>query len=1262
MGEVWRARDRESGRAVAVKVLTLVGKLALERFHSEAALLRAASHPAIVRYVAHGVAADPGPWIAMEWIEGTGLRERLEASPLSIEDTLALGQRLAGGLAALHAAGVVHRDLKPENVLLPGGVARDAKLVDFGVARTWGVRATRPGLIVGTPGYIAPEQVRGEEVDARADVFGLGALLYECLAGRPAFEGEHPLAIFTKTLLDDPIPIAALRGDAPPELEALVRALMAKEPEARPADGAAALAALRALAGGEPTAVSVSVPRVGDDERRMVSILVGQRREDRAGQTLDEEESARERARLVVVAERFGARVEVSTSTSFAITVPRGSVGTDAPRRAVRCALALSEALPEHAMAVATMRAGSSDPRALGGTLERAAERLPRGGREGTGVAVDEVTAALLDGRFVVEPREEGLVVVEERPGPPLPRPLGAGAQLVGREAELEALRGAYARCRASGPEVAIVSGDSGAGKSRLAIELARALEGEEPAPQIVWARGDALRREVPFALAAELLEPVVAVASRARPEGLPSILPRAPGTEPATTAPRLADAIAATVNEPERGVVEAFLPAVLGLEPAVDHPARRAAESDPAILAAQVRRAVALFLSARARRRPLVLVADDAHHADEPTLRALDELVRDGAGPILVLALATEELDARFPSLFARRPLSRLTLRPLDRAASEALVRGAVGEGASDEEVRGIVEQGEGLPFHLEELARARAGGDPRIGRDSVLSLVESRIARMPGAVRRVLRAASVFGERFDAEGVRHLLGRRDADRETADALVAAVEAELVVAEEQAGVHRFRHRLVREAAYAMLTEEDRALGHCLAAEWIEDAGEARAAEVAAHYASAGRAREAARWYARAALEALRGNDLSGALALAERGLEAGAVEEEGPLACAAAQALAWLGRTERALASAELAMETTRVGSRDWLLAASVAAVAAGGAGSTERLASLGEALLALEGELDRAALAVALTRATNQLFFNGRYELAHRTLARLEETLEGTDDPVARARLCQVRGIAASHAGDHAALIDSMREAAALFESVGDMRGVCVCRANLGAALLNAGCYDEAETVLRELREIAGSLELGSVTVITHLNLAQTLLARGRPEEAEAFAEEAGGVIRGAGDARLEGVVRILTARAQLARGCLERASETVDDAIELLAGVPGYRAVALAVRAEVSRARGDLAAALAASEEAMRILAELGSLEEGEPLVRLARVEALVAAGASEEARAELESALAMIDARLTAAGEPLRAAIRAIPEHARLAELAARLPGS
>jgi serine/threonine protein kinase len=171
MGTVYRAKDRFSGRAVALKVLTdpLGGER--ERFLREVRVLSDLKHPAIVRYVAHGETQEHEPWLAMEWLDGETLGARLSREPLRVDEAILVGARVAEALGAAHARSIVHRDVKPGNIILVDKDAAQTKLIDFGVVRLKerdGAR-TRTGLMVGTPQYMSPEQARGTgEVDARS--------------------------------------------------------------------------------------------------------------------------------------------------------------------------------------------------------------------------------------------------------------------------------------------------------------------------------------------------------------------------------------------------------------------------------------------------------------------------------------------------------------------------------------------------------------------------------------------------------------------------------------------------------------------------------------------------------------------------------------------------------------------------------------------------------------------------------------------------------------------------------------------------------------------------------------------------------------------------------------------------------------------------------------------------------------------------------------------------------------------------------------
>ena len=239
MGEVWRARDPRIGRDIAIKLLPSSAAEngdRLRRFEQEARAAGSLAHPNLITIHEFGD-ADGTPYIAMELLDGETLREKLANGPLPPRKAIEYAMQVASGLAAAHEKGVIHRDLKPENVFL----TRDGrvKIFDFGLARLRfpagapeGVTLVRtsPGMVVGSAGYMSPEQVSGVEVDRRADVFALGTILYEMLSGRRAFRRESLVDTMNAILRDDPPP---LDGNIPPALERIVFRCLEKEPAQR---------------------------------------------------------------------------------------------------------------------------------------------------------------------------------------------------------------------------------------------------------------------------------------------------------------------------------------------------------------------------------------------------------------------------------------------------------------------------------------------------------------------------------------------------------------------------------------------------------------------------------------------------------------------------------------------------------------------------------------------------------------------------------------------------------------------------------------------------------------------------------------------------------------------------------------------------------------------------------------------------------------------------------------------------------------------
>jgi eukaryotic-like serine/threonine-protein kinase len=249
MGAVYRAQDLSTGAPAALKIMARPRRSGAERFAREARVLAELSHPAIVRYLTHGIAPSGLPFLAMDWLEGEDLAARLGRSRLRVSESLALVRRACEGLAVAHAQGVVHRDVKPSNLFLVDGDPAACKVIDFGVARfEAGAHAlTRPGTSLGTAGYMAPEQaLEATDVDARADVYALGCVLYECITGRAAFTG-HPVAMLAKVLRDLPARPVELLPELDSALDRLVMRLLAKDRNARPGNAAELLTAMDAL-------------------------------------------------------------------------------------------------------------------------------------------------------------------------------------------------------------------------------------------------------------------------------------------------------------------------------------------------------------------------------------------------------------------------------------------------------------------------------------------------------------------------------------------------------------------------------------------------------------------------------------------------------------------------------------------------------------------------------------------------------------------------------------------------------------------------------------------------------------------------------------------------------------------------------------------------------------------------------------------------------------------------------------------------------
>ncbi|HWM88631.1 MAG TPA: protein kinase [Kofleriaceae bacterium] len=246
MGRVYLAEHVDIGRRVAIKILHPVyGRMPdlVERFRREARAASKIGHPHIVDVTDSGTTDDGSVYFVMEYLEGVELASIIDREgALDVARALRITSQICRALSAAHAVGIIHRDLKPENIFLTvrEGAADFVKVLDFGIAKSSeaeearGKRLTHPGMAMGTPEYMSPEQAAGRPADERCDVYAVGAILYEMLTGTPPYEGDNFMEILTKKATVDPVPPGSVRPELPPMVEGLVQSAMARDPAVRP--------------------------------------------------------------------------------------------------------------------------------------------------------------------------------------------------------------------------------------------------------------------------------------------------------------------------------------------------------------------------------------------------------------------------------------------------------------------------------------------------------------------------------------------------------------------------------------------------------------------------------------------------------------------------------------------------------------------------------------------------------------------------------------------------------------------------------------------------------------------------------------------------------------------------------------------------------------------------------------------------------------------------------------------------------------------
>jgi len=1280
MGEVYRGRDHATGQPVAIKVLSEDRGHRSERFAREAELLAELSHPGIVRYVSHGALPSGELFLVLEWLDGEDLRSRLEREALTIGESVTLATRVAEALGVAHARGIVHRDLKPTNLFLPDCRVQQVKVIDFGISHRGGqTHLTNTGTMLGTPGYMAPEQARnGRSIDARADVFAMGCVLFECLTGTPAFEAESTAGLLSKILFSKAPRVSELWPDVPEELDVLVAQMLATDPAQRPSNGASLAAALAALGPrvhgtsiASRSSGATSSMRLAGERRFLSVVLVGRAADDEAPAGDPARRAPDEALRRVI--EPYGGQLEQLADGSLVVMLEAGKqIATDQAAQAAHCALALRAHVTDRPMALAVGRGEPGKRQAEDDVISRAARLLRQGERPAEGpppIMLDEVIAGLLDTRFDVRERDAGAVLCGEHPvmqGAKLF--LGRPTACVGRDWELGAMVSILDECIEEGEARGVmVTAAAGIGKSRLASEFLRRIRQRGQKFSLWVGRGDSLRAGSTLDLLAQALRGALGIV------GMDSLAERRD---------RIRARVAEHVPAGDQRRVTEFLGELVGTPFSDDDEggaALCAARQDTQLMGEQMRRAWMDFLAAEASVQPLVLLLEDLHWGDFGTVQFIDVALRERSKhPWLVLAAARPEVYEVFPKLWTERSnVQQIRLKELGRKAGERLVKQVLGDDVGPDTVERLVKQADGNAFYLEELIRAVVEGKGSELPETVLAMVEARLGRLPVEARRVLRIASVFGAVCWEGAVAAMLGEAMAPAMVGEWLTKLVEQEVLTARPESRLPgerelRFRHALLREGAYAMLTDDDRRVGHRLAGEWLEQRGETNPMVLAGHFERGGEGGKAGTYYLHAAEQASLAGDLSSAEARVHLGLACGVSAEvrASLLGLLCERSVYDLQKAGAALGYADEVMRLAKRGSIAWARGAASKILGTLQRGNIDdllaTLQSFREVVPAPEAV---NALVLAVNTGVFVLDVLGRIEESNEMMALVERFCEVIGPARAQRTLAAVlwrieRAVRDSFVKDDPwSGLEHARAAVRLCEDLDHTTLLRLARGCHGRNLWYLGALAEADQVLSS--GTPGDDELGTIASIWLFCQAWLHADRDMLDEAQRAAERLSHFGQSRHVLMEEGRGHWVLAEVLRRKRDLAAADREIQAGLAILASiaphdVPGVLSTLCFVRL----AQGRVAEALTIAEDAIARCGVMGSCGFFRTsFVRLAHAEALAAAGDHVAACAAIRAGRAW----LLEVGDRIldpdykKSFLESVPENARTLALASLWTG-
>jgi eukaryotic-like serine/threonine-protein kinase len=1241
MGVVYRAVDLASRDhpQVALKILTRLEDDGAARFIRECEVHASIQFAGLVPYIAHGTERGT-PYLALAWIDGPTLSERLAEGVLTNDEALRLTERLARTAGGLHERGIVHRDLKPQNVILEDGDHGSPVIVDLGIARMRGARVlTKAGLMVGSPGFMAPEQVRGEaDVDARADVFALGCILFAALTGGSPFHGTDPLTILLRIAMEEAPLLSTRMPLTRIDVEALLCDVLAQDRNRRPRDGHALAGRLGALGRDDTTTDDdwsvTTVPRtaalqyvpdphaedspsgensqrtegrVSTGERRFTCLVVCRVAEEAQ---LSRTDMNHRWSALKSNLEALSAQPSVLPDGTLLVGFAgkRAEAPSDLALRGARAGLLVSKAFPSCVAVVAFGRSLETSTTIANEIIARAVGMFTAisDTRDG-GVILDEIAASLVESLFILRlirrPDLEALrafSIVRERAEGEVRPLLGKVRSFVGRRADLNELERRFSDTSEGASHALLVRGDAGSGKTRLLHEF---IQRNAPRGMRTWfLRADASRSGA-YALLIPLIHRLAGLDRTATSEQLFARLEERLTLSGGRNATRLAE----------------FLTEMVGLRRAAgSSETLLAARIDAAVMQSQITRAFVDLCEHEAALGPFSILIDDLQFCDVPSRLLLGSVVAQRLPRVFIAAFTrtADRLGLGDPTI------DTYELFPLIERDCARLVRETLGDSLSSTAVNRIVKQSGGNPFFLEELIRV-SGHAP----ETVLAAVEGRLLALPQDARRVLRAASVFGDRFPRGGLVELVGELGLDA-ILDSLVRAELIEVVRDGAYANAHEyaFLQSLTKDAAYGKKA-------HASAGAFLEAADEADAHVLARHFSEADERSRAAFHFLKAAEHALAGGDPHAALACAKAGLEnTSQRDRRARLETVRAQAALFCGDNVNALEAASRALELYPLAPTDFWEVASVAVTAA------SRLTDLGELDRFVHLVTQSAASSPGDVASPTRLFAQCVIELcAHGQYGRADQLLQTIGDierqrtagldHLSRAYVDRARGFRALAAGNPGAFGSFMIASAEHFRAIYDERNEVISFAYVAQSEL---CVGNPEAAMDRLMSITPRAKLLGIHSLLSTIALLSGIAHAFLEDfsaAEGALREASLAFQRSGDTRLYALTLAHLSLNALAQGDARSAAREAKLAVTYMTQPTPARAFALACLAMTTVAPAEeraLEEALHSAREAKLIVGALGGIDEGEALVHYAFARALHAADDISAARTAILAA--------------------------------------